>query len=68
MAGDYLGIAEIETGKLCTLCRNELVAGAVESVAADAVFLIILVRESIHIGVGRHRLMECSVEDGHLRN
>ena len=39
-----------------------------ETVAADAVFVIVLVRECIHICILRHALMECSIEDSHLRN
>ena len=44
-------------------------AGSVRAVAAYAVFLIVLVREGVHIGVRFHRLVERGIESddlGHL--
>ena len=43
-------------------------ARAVETVTANRIFLVQLVRKGVHISVVRHRLMESRVEDSHLRN
>ena len=41
-------------------------ACAVEAIAAHSVFLIYLIRESVHIRAGRHCLVKSSVEHTHL--
>ena len=43
MAGDDLGIVDIQTGEFGAFAGDELVARAVEAVFADAVFLVVLV-------------------------
>ncbi len=58
---------EIQSGQLGALGGDVLVAGAVESVFADAVTLVIFVRYGIHVVDGRYRVVERGVEDGHLR-
>ena len=58
------GIAE----KLNALLAYEAVGCTVEAVAADAVLLIILVGESIHISIVGHCLVEACIEYGNLGN
>ncbi len=67
MAGNYLGISEVQAGEFRTLCRNELVARAVETVTADAVFVIVLIRKGVHVGISRHGMVERGVENSNLR-
>ena len=43
-------------------------ARAVEAVAADAVVLVILIRNGVHIGLAGHGLVECGVEHGDHRH
>ena len=43
-------------------------ARAVETVAADSVFLVELIRKRVHVCVIRHRLVEGGVENSHLRH
>ena len=68
MAGDNLGIVDIQSCELGTLLGNELMAGTVSTVFADPVILIILIRKTIHVGISRNRLMECRIESNNLRN
>ena len=68
MAGDDAAVVKVEPGESCALCADILVARSVESVTTDAVFFVILIRKRVHIGVVRHRLVECGVEDCDLRN
>ncbi|CDA93373.1 putative uncharacterized protein [Bacteroides sp. CAG:709] len=68
MAGDNLGIVNIQSCELGTLLCDKLMAGTVSTVFADPVILIILVRKTIHVGISRNRLMECRIESNNLRN
>ncbi len=68
MAGDDFGIVDIQARELGAHTGHELVGGAVRTITADAVFFIVFVRQAIHIGIGRHGLMESRVEGDHLRN
>ena len=68
MAGDDFGIVDIQARKLGAHTGHKLVGGAVRTVAADAVFFIVFVRQAIHVGVGRHGLVEGGVEGNHLRH
>ena len=68
MAGDDLGIVHIQATELCTYAGHKLVGSAVGAVAAYAVFLIILVRQAVHVCVGRHGLVESGIKRNHLRN
>ena len=68
MAGDDLAVLEVQAGELRAHAGDELVARAVRAVATDAVFLVILVRKAVHVGVSGHRLVEGSVEGDDLRN
>ena len=47
---------------------DELVARAVRAVAADAILLVVLVREAVHVRVSGHRLMEGGIEGHDLRD
>ncbi len=68
VAGDDLGVVNIQACELGAHTGHELVGGAVSTVTANAVFLIILVRQTVHVGVGRHGLVESGVEGNYLRN
>ncbi|CDC28528.1 cAMP-binding protein [Faecalibacterium sp. CAG:82] len=63
VAGDELqtlnGLLQI----LGSLISNVFVAGAVEAIAADAVLLIVLVGDGVHIGFRGHGAVESGVED-----
>ena len=43
-------------------------AGSMGAVAANMIFLIIFVRQAIHVGIRRHGLMEGGVESNDLRH
>ena len=68
MAGDELqalnGLLEV----LSSLVSNILVAGAVEAVAADAVLLIVLIGDGVHISLRGHGAVESGVEDSDHRD
>jgi len=68
MAGDELqalnGLLEV----LSSLVSNVLVAGAVEAVAADAVLLIVLIGDGVHISLRGHGAVESGVEDSDHRD
>ena len=68
VAGDDLGVLDIQARELGAHAGDELVARAVRAVAADAILLVVLVREAVHVGVSRHRLMEGGVEGHDLRD
>ena len=68
MAGNDLGIVDIQAGQLRADPGDVLVARAVGAVTADAVLLIVLVGKAVHEGVGRHRLVEGRVEGDDLRD
>ena len=65
---DYLGVVEGKAGEFGAFRRHVPVARTVESVSADLVFFIIFVRNRIHRCVCRHRLVECGIENSHLRH
>ena len=48
--------------------RNELMRRAVETVAANSIFFIIFVRNSIHICLWRHSTVERCIKNKYLRN
>ena len=66
MAGDNLGIVDIQAREACAFVGDVIVRGAVGAVAADVVLAVVLVRQGVHIGVFRHGLMEGRVEHHHL--
>ncbi len=68
VAGDDLGVLEVQAGELGAHAGDELVARAVRAVAADAVLLVVLVREAVHVSVSGHRLVEGGVEGHDLRD
>ena len=68
VAGDDLqlfdGLAQHSGGALGDI----LVRGAVEAIAADLVLRVVLIGQSVHIGLGRHGLMESGIEHAHHGN
>ena len=67
MAGYHLCALGRDAQELACTLRDIAVGGTVETVATDAVLLIQLVGDGIHIGLGGHRLMESGVEHAYLR-
>ena len=67
MAGDYLKVFDVLAEDLRGAVRHITVAGAMETVAADAVFLIAVIGSTVDEGLRRHRLMEGGVEDDDVR-
>ena len=63
VAGDDLKLLDGLAHQLCAAAGDIAVARAVEAVAADAVVLIILIRNSVHEGLAGHGLMESGVEN-----
>ena len=66
MTGHHLGTFGGNAEELAGTGRHIAVAGAMETIATDAVLLVKLVGNGIHISLGRHGLMESCVEDTHL--
>ena len=67
MARDDFLILLLHAEELAYAVCHEAVARAVSAIAANLVLLIIFVRHGVEISLGRHGLMECRVEDEHLR-
>jgi len=68
VAGDNLGVVDVQTAEAGTLAGYILVRCAVGAVAAYMVVGVVLVRKGVHVGVVRHGLVEGGVEHYHLRN
>ncbi len=64
MAGDDLQLFNGLAHKFCAAGRDIAVGRAVETIAAYAVILIILIGNSIHESLAGHGLMEGSIENG----
>ena len=62
VANDDLQIFVLFAQNLSSLLGYIRVAGSVEAVTSDLVFLIILVRQTVHISFLRHGLMESGVK------
>ena len=62
------GEKPIQSGELRAHAGDELVGSSVRAVTTDPVLLVVLVRKAVHVGIGRHRLMESSVEGDDLRD
>ena len=67
MSGYNLLFLRIYAQELTHTCTHVAVTCAVEAVAANRIFLVQLVRKSIHVCVVRHRLVERRIEHGYLR-
>ena len=67
MAGHHLRALGLDAQELTGTSTYIAVAGAVETIATDAVLLVQLIGDSIHKGLWRHGLMEGGVEYTHLR-
>ena len=68
MAGNDSAVLEVQAGKLGSALAYIHMGGAVGSVTAHAIFLIILVRKCVHIGGRCHSLVEGGIEDNCLRH
>ena len=68
MAHDHAGIAAVQTCQLMETLGDELMAGAVETVAAHLVLLIVLVGHTVEVSLGRHGLMERGIKHTHHRH
>ena len=64
VAGDELELFDGLAHELGAAGGHVAVARAVEAVAADAVVLVIFIRDGIHIGLAGHGLVERSVKHG----
>ncbi len=66
MAGDHFQLAHrlLQIGGRAE--RDELVAGAVKTIAADLQFLADCIRQRVGVGLLRHVRVEGGVENGHL--
>ena len=68
MAGDDLQAVIRLAEDLGRPARHIAVRGAVEAVFADAELLIQIIGQGVHVGLGRHGLVESRIEDGDLGN
>ena len=68
VAGDDLCLLNGLVKQLCHFCGNKTVGGSVRTVAADPVFLCVLVFDGIGACLFGHGLMERGVENKDLRN
>ena len=68
VAGDDARTFGLNAEKFAHTLGHIAVRGSMEAVTADAVLLIQLIGNGIHVGVIGHGLMESSVEHTHLRN
>ena len=68
MTGDDLRVIQVKACKFSTLGRHIFMAGTMEAVTTYAIFLVVLIRKSIHVCIRRHCLMERRVEHTHLRD
>ena len=68
MAGDNLQLLNGFAHQLCQTGADISVGGSMETVFANAVFLIILVGNGIDVSFLRHGLMESGVKHGNLRD
>ena len=68
MAGDELELLDGLAHELGAAGGHVAVARAVEAVAADAVVLVVFIRNGVHIGLAGHGLVERGVEHGDHRH
>ena len=66
MAHNDLRFLRVKTAELDGLSGHEHVAGAVETVPADAVFLIVLMRNGVQICLLRHLHAESGIPHRHI--
>ena len=67
MAGDDAQIAQVFTKDRSSTFGKIPVGRAVEPIFADAVLLVVFVRDRVHIRFCRHGLEESRIEHRHLR-
>ena len=68
VAGDEAQVLEGATQEVRCLLGGIAVARAVGAVATDAVVVVVAHGQRVHVGLGRHGLVESRVEDGYLRS
>ena len=68
VAGDELQLLDGLAHQLRAAGGHIAVAGAVETVAADAIVLVIFIRDGVHISLAGHGLVERGVEHGDHRH
>ena len=68
VAADYLKLLDGLAHQLGAAARDIAVAGAVETIAADTVVLVVVIGHCVGESLGRHGLMEGSVEHADLRH
>ena len=68
MAGDNLQIVPVLADHLGGFLSDKFVAGAVETVATDAVFLVVFVWKAVEERLGRQSAVESGVEHYRLRH
>ena len=68
VASDNLLTLGLYTQELTYTLRDIAVACSVESVTANAILLVQLIRKGVHVGIVRHGLMECGIEHTYLGN
>ena len=62
MADDDSQILSVLSQNLSRPFGHEIMAGSMEAVAADLIFLIVFIRKAVQIGLFRHGLMERRIE------
>ena len=68
MTGDDALFFDVYAEEFAYLGADISMAGAVEAIAAHAVFLIVFVGEGVHVSLGGHRLVEGGVKHSYLRH
>src|SRR3712207_7477391 len=68
VAGDNLLLSDVHSQEFTHPLAHVAMACSVETIAANMVFLVELVRNGVEISVSRHGRMEGIVEHCHLRN
>ena len=67
MSRDEAGFFGLGAENLASFGSHKAVACAVSTVTTDAVFFVELVRDAVEVSLLRHRLVECCIEHGDLR-
>ena len=67
MSRDEAGFFGLGAENLASFGSHKAVACAVSTVTTDAVFFVEVVRDAVEVSLLRHRLVECCIEHGDLR-
>ena len=68
MANYNLSVSLRKLTKSDSLSRYILVAGSVEAITADRIFLIVLIRNCIHMSLSRHNHTKTCIKYGYIRS